>query len=198
MSFLETNKTKGYPQRIFEIGYAVEGASNENKNFREVSKISGVIAGTKTNFSEIKAVVEGILFGLTDSDNVKISEVNKGFFIGGRAAKILIKDADTGFFGEISPVVIENFGIEVPVTAFEVNLTNLYTIVNKLLRDLRVKYPDMGGFSSGNLQDCKRFYITYSNSSKLRTLFVEINRNNNLTLHNFSKTPATVWRNYLH
>ncbi|PKP61285.1 MAG: hypothetical protein CVT88_00420 [Candidatus Altiarchaeales archaeon HGW-Altiarchaeales-1] len=72
------------------------------------------------------------------------------------------------------------------------------TIVNKLLRDLRVKYPDMGGFSSGNLQDCKRFYITYSNSSKLRTLFVEINRNNNLTLHNFSKTPATVWRNYLH
>ncbi len=131
MSFLETNKTKGYPQRIFEIGYAVEGASNENKNFHEVSKISGVIAGTKTNFSEIKAVVEGILFGLTDSDNVKISEVNKGFFIEGRAAKILITDTeadtDVGFFGEISPVVIENFGIEVPVTAFEINLTDLYS-----------------------------------------------------------------------
>ncbi len=72
------------------------------------------------------------------------------------------------------------------------------TIVNKLLQDLRVKYPDMSGFSSRNLWNCKRFYITYRDFSKLRTLFAEISRNNNLTLHNFSKTPATVWRNYLH
>lgn len=128
MSFLETNKTKGYPQRIFEIGHCVE---KTNAQFQEVLKISGVIAGTKTNFSEIKAVVEGILFSITDSSNVKISETEKLFFINGRAAKILIKDTDTGFFGEISPFVIENFGIEVPVTAFEINLN----ILNRLLND---------------------------------------------------------------
>ncbi|OQX19616.1 MAG: hypothetical protein BWK75_05490 [Candidatus Altiarchaeales archaeon A3] len=126
--FLEKNKTKGYPQKIFEIGYTIE---KTNGKFQEVVKISGVIAGTKTNFSEIKAVVEGILFGITDSENVKVSEFNKGFFIDGRAAKILIgaKETDTeaGFFGEISPVVIENFGIEVPVTAFEINLTDVYS-----------------------------------------------------------------------
>jgi len=129
ISFLEKNKTKGYPQKIFEIGQAVEKI---NGKFREVVKVSGVIASAKTNFSEIKAVVEGILFCLTDSNNIKVLEFNKGFFIGGRAAKILTvtreAETDEGFFGEISPVVAENFAIEVPITAFEINLTDLYSI----------------------------------------------------------------------
>ncbi|MDI6730310.1 MAG: hypothetical protein QMD06_02055 [Candidatus Altarchaeum sp.] len=128
MSFLEINKTKGYPQRIFEISHCVE--KTDDKNFQEVLKINGVIASTKTNFSEIKAVVEGILFSITDSSNVKILETERPFFINGRAAKILIKDADTGFFGEISPFVIENFGIDVPVTAFEINLNILDKLLN--------------------------------------------------------------------
>lgn len=122
MSFLETNKTKGYPQRIFEIGHCVE---KTNGKFQEVLKIGGVIADTKANFSEIKAIVEGILFSITESKNIKISEIEKGFFIKGRAAKILIKNKAAGFFGEISPFVIENFGIEVPVTGFEINLNTL-------------------------------------------------------------------------
>jgi len=158
MSFLETNKTKGYPQKIFEIGHCVEKTDGTDKNFQEMLKISGVIASTKTNFSEIKAVVEGILFCLTDDSNVKISDVYKEFFINGRAAKILIKSKDTykdtdknidkytdtninkdtdteaytmaGFFGEISPVVLQNFGIEVPVTSFEINLNVLHKLLN--------------------------------------------------------------------
>jgi len=128
ISFLKKNKTRGYPQKIFEIGQAIEKI---NGKFQEAVKISGVIAGTKTNFSEIKAVVEGILFCLTDSSNVKVLEFNQCFFINGRAAKILTltreTETDTGFFGEISPIVAENFAIEVPVTAFEINLTDLYS-----------------------------------------------------------------------
>lgn len=128
MLFLEKNKTKGYPQKIFEIGLCVEKSS---ENFGEVMKLCGVLASPKTNFSEIKAVVEGILFSITNVEDVKVMEFKKGFFIEGRAAKILIKDADAGFFGEISPIVIKNFRIEVPITAFEINLNTLTKVVNK-------------------------------------------------------------------
>jgi len=124
MSFLEKNKTKGYPQKIFEIGICVE---KNGENFQEVTKICGVIANTKTNFSEIKAIVEGLLLSV-DENIPKIAEDNSKFFINGRAGKILIKDKNIGHFGEISPIVIQNFGIEVPVTAFEINLKALFSL----------------------------------------------------------------------
>jgi phenylalanyl-tRNA synthetase beta chain len=43
-----------------------------------------------------------------------------GSFIEGRCAK-----TDFGFFGEVSPQVLENYGLEVPVSAFEFDLSKL-------------------------------------------------------------------------
>lgn len=61
-------------------------------------------------------------------------------------------------------------------------------VVEKLSRDLRMKYPDMGGFSARNLWDCKRFYLEYKDSLKLRPLVAEISWTNNLILLNHTKT----------
>ena len=47
-------------------------------------------------------------------------------------------------------------------------------VVEKLSEDLRLKYPEQRGFSSRNLWDCKRLYLTYRDFPKLRTLFAEI------------------------
>lgn len=121
LSFLEKNKTKAYPQKIFEIGKCI---IYENSKFNEITKIGGVIAHNKTNFSEIKGIVGGIL---KDFD---VENYNEKFFIEGRGAKIIKNGTFIGFFGEIHPKVIENFNLEVPLTAFEINLDMLYNIHN--------------------------------------------------------------------
>lgn len=61
-------------------------------------------------------------------------------------------------------------------------------VVEKLAQDLRMKYPDMNGFSSRNLWDCKRLYFAYRDYPKLRTLFAEISWSHNLLLLNKTKT----------
>jgi len=61
-------------------------------------------------------------------------------------------------------------------------------VVEKLSKDLRMKYPETNGFSSRNVWDCKRFYLTYKEYPKLRTLFAEISWSHNLLLLNKTKT----------
>ena len=61
-------------------------------------------------------------------------------------------------------------------------------VVEKLSEDLRIKYPGQSGFSARNLWDCKRFYLTYRNSSKLRPVVAEISWTNNLILLNYTKS----------
>lgn len=61
-------------------------------------------------------------------------------------------------------------------------------VVERLSQDLRMRYPEMNGFSSRNLWDCKRFYLAYKDYPKLRTLFAEISWSHNLLLLNKTKT----------
>lgn len=113
MAFLEKNRDKGYPQKFFEVGDCILPDGNN------IRKFSGVIAHSKTNFSEVKAIVVGIFeeLGL----KYKIEKFNHNSFINGRCATTKF-----GFFGEINPKVLENFGIEVPVTGFEFDLDIIF------------------------------------------------------------------------
>jgi len=61
-------------------------------------------------------------------------------------------------------------------------------VVGKLSHDLRIKYPGQSGFSERNLWDCKRFYLTYREFPKLRTVFAVISWSHNLLLLNKTKT----------
>ncbi len=109
MSILENNKNREYPQMLFEIGDCVTPDGKNNK------KLSGVVAHAKTNFSEIKSIITGILDSL--GAKYKIKNHSHKSFIDGRCGEF-----DSGFFGEINPVVLENFELETPVTGFEVDL----------------------------------------------------------------------------
>jgi predicted nuclease of restriction endonuclease-like (RecB) superfamily len=55
-------------------------------------------------------------------------------------------------------------------------------VVEQLSRDLRMKYPDMSGFSVQNLWYMKRFYSTYKDKSILQPLAGEISRTNNVII----------------
>jgi len=109
MVVLERNKNREYPQRIFEAGEALDPEG------RTEMRVAGAIAHARTNFSEIKAAVAGLLV------NLKLDSKDEPYdhpsFIKGRSAK-----NKHGFFGEVAPEVLSNFGLEVPVTVFELKL----------------------------------------------------------------------------
>jgi phenylalanyl-tRNA synthetase beta chain len=61
----------------------------------------------------------------------EITEAEHNSFIKGRIGRVLVNGKKIAYIGEISPQVLQNWGLEVPVTAFELNLTELYGIFNK-------------------------------------------------------------------
>ena len=110
MVVLEKNRNREYPQRIFEVGEVLDAEGKTHM------KAAGVIAHSRTNYSEVKAQVKGLLGSMRlDSSDESCDHPS---FIEGRCGK-----NGYGFFGELSPQVITNFGIEVPVTAFELKLS---------------------------------------------------------------------------
>lgn len=113
MSVLERNKNREYPQKLFEIGNSLDGDG------KETIGMAMVIAHSNTNLSEIKSISLGLLetLGL----KYKIRKLSHGSFIEGRCAS-----TDFCFFGEIHPRVLSNFGLEVPVTAAEFDITKIH------------------------------------------------------------------------
>ncbi len=109
MSVLEKNRNREYPQKLFEVGQAITADG------RTSFKAAGVIAHSKTNYSEIKASVAG----LAKNAKIQISDTPYAHdsFIKGRCSGDM-----NCFFGELSPQVLENFGLEVPAAAFELTV----------------------------------------------------------------------------
>ena len=112
LSVLEKNKNREYPQFIFEVGECVSADGINQK------KISALIAHSRSNYSEVKAVVTGLLDNLGLACDIKPAE--SASFITGRCAS-----CGYGLFGEIYPGVLECFGLEVPVSGFELALEEM-------------------------------------------------------------------------
>jgi phenylalanyl-tRNA synthetase beta chain len=69
-------------------------------------------------------VVEALFSTLGKDYSIK--EAKHASLIEGRQASIVIAGQEIGFFGEIHPQVLNNFGIEEPVTAFEINISQAF------------------------------------------------------------------------
>lgn len=113
LTVLGRNKNREYPQRIFELGECITAKGRDER------RIAGVVAHSKANFSEMKAVVTGLLDDLAPGYKIKPHIHNS--FIEGRSAC-----TEFGFFGEIHPTVMENFGLEIPVCGFELDMDLIF------------------------------------------------------------------------
>ncbi len=123
MEVLGYNAHQAYPQKLFELGEVVSVLNNNDNNdgggeARNGMSMAGVMAHSQANYSEIKSVVEAVC----RITGTKISSLARSdaapWFIKGRGAAISEKGVMCSF-GEIHPQVLENWGIGVPVTAFE-------------------------------------------------------------------------------
>ncbi|MEM1507670.1 MAG: phenylalanine--tRNA ligase subunit beta [Candidatus Bathyarchaeia archaeon] len=127
MEFLSHNTHVEYPQRIFEVGYcAIHDEKQPNKT-RDVEKLACVTIDSEAGFSEIKSVLEALLYNL--GLEYSLEETSHGSFIDGRVGKIIVNGEETGFIGEINPQVLQNWGLENPAAAFEINLSKIWSLL---------------------------------------------------------------------
>jgi phenylalanyl-tRNA synthetase beta chain len=113
---LNINRKNNYPQKVFENGFTIQ--NDENQEHLCVS-----IADPKANYTKIKEVFD--LLNKINNWNLEIKEKEFPFLIKGRSAAVIYKNKEIGFIGEIHPEILDNFGLLVPVTSFELNIKEI-------------------------------------------------------------------------
>jgi phenylalanyl-tRNA synthetase beta chain len=112
-----------YPHRIFEVGKVAFRDDDENYG-AATSQFAGFLhAGADANFNTIAGQLQSLFYYLDREYTVKESADPR--FIPGRAASVQYRDKAIGVFGEIHPEVLENWGVAVPCTAAEIDVSEL-------------------------------------------------------------------------
>lgn len=127
MEFLSHNKHVEYPQKIFEVGDVVVVDKKKETRTKDVRKFACAIAATTACYDDISSVLDAVLRNL--GVNYKLKAMKHNSFIRGRVAEVFMKKnkkiESIGFVGELSPIVLTNWGLEMPVAALEIDLDSI-------------------------------------------------------------------------
>jgi phenylalanyl-tRNA synthetase beta chain len=118
------NKHHDFPQKIFGTGTVFKKNTKRETNIDENERLAAALCSDRADFTEIKQVFDYLMRQL-DFEYV-MKETDHPSFIPGRVGRASVNGIDVAYVGEISPQVLVNFGIEMPVACFELNLTELF------------------------------------------------------------------------
>ncbi len=121
MDVLRRNKHVDYPQKMFEQGAV---SVNKDGKIKDYERIAALACHAKADYTEVRQALD-YLFGMLGVD-YDVEDTDHGSFIAGRVARISVKGKKVAFVGEISPVVLNSFGVDMPAAAFELNLSELF------------------------------------------------------------------------
>jgi len=119
LEFLSVNQHVEYPQRVFEIGIVTLPDEKRETRTIDMRKIAAAVADTKVSYEEVSSLVDALLssFGI----KYALRKTVHPSFIEGRAAEVVVGNKSIGIVGEISPIVLKNWQMEMPVAAFEIS-----------------------------------------------------------------------------
>lgn len=126
MDFLANNTHVEYPQRVFEVGDCAIWDTALGNKVRDSRKLACVATHSKANFTEMKSYIEPLLLNL--GFEFTINSISDPSFLEGRVGSILIGDKEVGIIGEVHPQVVENWKLEDPVAAMELDLDQLFRL----------------------------------------------------------------------
>jgi phenylalanyl-tRNA synthetase beta chain len=126
LEFLSSNTHVQYPQNLFEVGDCTIWGDQQPTDLRRLCCVS---AHPHTDFTEMKSVLEPLMLNLGFYFSLKTT--NNPSFLEGRVGTIIVRENEVGTIGEVHPQVIENWKLEQPVTAMELDLTKLFTLRKK-------------------------------------------------------------------
>ena len=125
LNFLSKNKHVEYPQKIFEIGEIVYVDSRtETKTVNHIS-LGFAITNFSLSLEDGLAVVYALFKNLGIEKFKLISLKDDPSFIKGRVGKIIVNEREAGIIGEVNPIVLENFELENPTIACEIDIEKI-------------------------------------------------------------------------
>jgi len=124
MEFLSNNLHVEYPQKIFELGTVIIPDNKKETRTREEQRLAAATTHANAGFTEIKSVLDSFFTNL--NLEWQITETVHPSFITGRVGRVKIDRANVGVIGEVHPKVLEAWGLENPVAAFELNMSRIY------------------------------------------------------------------------
>ncbi|MFQ5508805.1 MAG: phenylalanine--tRNA ligase subunit beta [Leptospirillia bacterium] len=125
-SLLRVERDSGnafYPHTLFEVGEVALFDSDEEVGSRTRTHLAVLISHDEANFSEMATKLEMLSYYL--GVEYSLEPVDHASYIPGRAGRIVVDRMEVGLIGEVSPEVLENWGITVPCAAFEIDLSAL-------------------------------------------------------------------------
>lgn len=112
-----------YPHKIFEIGKIALVCDEDDTGSKTYQSLGFLTASQEANFNEAASELSNLLYYL--GVEYKLCETSDPRFIQGRQAGLLYKDEQIGIFGELHPQVLENWAIEIPCYAGELNIDKI-------------------------------------------------------------------------
>lgn len=122
MAALSGNVKSDYPQRIFEIGRVYKMTK---KLVAESWHLGCLVAHSHSSYTEAKMYLESACRIISGKEATTSADEHWPF-APGRCASVRVGKREVGFVGEVKPEAIEAFGLGVPVSGFELNLSILY------------------------------------------------------------------------
>ncbi|MBR9690910.1 phenylalanine--tRNA ligase subunit beta [Candidatus Woesearchaeota archaeon] len=129
LDVLASNKHQEYPQNLYEAGWVFTKDNKQETGILEQNRLGVVLCGPAVDYTKIRQVIDLILNYLEIKYTVESIEHDS--FIKGRVARVKVNEKGVAYIGEISPRVLENFCLEMPVAALELNLSEIYKTLSK-------------------------------------------------------------------
>lgn len=127
INILSENSNAEYPQKLFELGKVFLHDEKSETEIGEKEKLCVSLCYEKSNFTKIRQILDYLMRMLDIKYEIKSNESPS--FIEGRTGEIIINKDDKkqsiGILGEISPTVLKNNKIKMPVASFEISIEEL-------------------------------------------------------------------------
>ncbi len=117
---LSNNQHVSYPQKIFELAKCLELDEKSYNKVKAIEKLAIAKTDTQVNYNEITALLDSFMKNL--GIGYELKKTKDPTFMKGRRAAIIHQDKEIGRLGEIHPKVLNNWDIEKPVIALEIEI----------------------------------------------------------------------------
>jgi len=118
---LAENKHETYPQKLFEVSDVVKVDRRLETMCERRLHLAAVTCHSAANYTEIRSVCDAFLTNMR-VEGWYIREAKHPSFLEGRTAAIQVGRKQVGVLGEIHPEVLNNFEVENPTAALEIDL----------------------------------------------------------------------------
>jgi phenylalanyl-tRNA synthetase beta chain len=116
-----TSRRAKYPHRTFEVGEVAVIDPNQNYGTRTDILLCALESGDDANLSNIQSYLEALAYHLHIVYTLR--PIDHPSYLPGRAGEICVDDVAFGIIGELHPTVLDKWGIAMPTSLFELNIT---------------------------------------------------------------------------